>query len=348
MKLKFFTDKKYVPGGKGWVTLLEPFWGRIAEDSGFVDKDRFLKYCESGKDFFEQAKTVDEADFLLFPAAFELLDNEEGVREMASLAKSRGKRLVLFFNSDSTESIDIDNVILFRTSFYKSSQKENEYSLPGWSQDYIENYFEGKLQLREKSRQPVIGYCGYIDYSRPEFTFSGIKNYIKRKILKRSSADALIARKLRGSVVRELQSVNGVVNNFIIRTEFMGSKASAITRKEFIDNIIASDYCIVTRGEGNFSYRLYEVMSCGRIPLFINTDSVLPYDHIINWKDYFVWIEESELPYIGEKLLDFHASISNEEFVKRQKTIRELYEEWISPVGFHKNLWRCIANEIGE
>lgn len=348
MKLKFYTEKRYIPAGKGWITLLEPFWGRMAEDSDFVDKDRFLSYNRAGKEFFEQVNTVDEADFLLFPTAYELLDSRDELLEMAALAGNCNKRLVLFFNSDSTESVDIENVTVFRTSFYKSSQRDSEFALPGWSQDYIESHYDGKLQIREKSDKPVVGYCGYIDYSRPEFTYRGIKSYLKRKVFRRSSADALIARKLRGSVVRALQKVDGIFSNFIIRTEFMGGKANSISRKAFIDNLISSDYCIVTRGEGNFSYRLYEVMSCGRIPLFINTDSVLPYDHIVNWKDYFVWVEESELPYIGEKLLDFHASISNEDFIARQKKIRELYEEWISPVGFHKNLWRCIINEIGE
>jgi len=49
------------------------------------------------------------------------------------------------------------------------------------------------------------------------------------------------------------------------------------------------------------SYRLYEALCCGRIPVFIDTDCVLPYDFMIDWKKYFVWVDQSELPLIAEK-----------------------------------------------
>lgn len=348
MKLKFYTDLKYIPNGEGMITLLEPFLKSITEDGKKPVTDRFYEYNMVGKELFEQVDSVEEADFLLFPMAYELLDNKDAINEMSELAGKYRKKLVLFFNSDSTESIDIKNTIVFRTSFYKSHKKQNEFSLPGWSEDYIKNHFSGKLQIRKKSNKPVVGYCGYIDRSKPELSFSGIKKYIKRRLLRIGPKGAFIARKLRGEAVRRLQKGKGIVSNFIIRSEFMGNTANKDIRNEFIDNIISSDYCVVTRGEGNFSYRLYEVMSCGRIPLFINTDSVLPYDHIINWRDYFVWVEEYELDRIEEKLLEFHSSISSERFIELQKKIRELYEEWISPVGFHKKLWHCIVDGIEE
>jgi len=72
-------------------------------------------------------------------------------------------------------------------------------------------------------------------------------------------------------------------------------------RLEFLQNMIGSDYVFCCRGAGNFSYRLYEALCCGRIPVFIDTDCVLPYDFMIDWKKYFVWVDQSELPLIAEK-----------------------------------------------
>jgi len=118
--------------------------------------------------------------------------------------------------------------------------------------------------------------------------------------------------------------------------------ATLEVRKEFVYNIISSHYCLATRGNGNFSYRLYEIMSLGRIPLFVNTDAVLPYEEFIDYKKYFCWVEEKDLKKIAKIVLDFNNKISNEDFISLQKKIREIYEEWISPVGFHKNLWRYL------
>jgi hypothetical protein len=109
--------------------------------------------------------------------------------------------------------------------------------------------------------------------------------------------------------------------------------------------MINSDYAIVARGAGNFSYRLYEALSCGRIPIFIDTDCVLPYAHMIDWKKYLLWIDESEIDSLPEKLMQFHETISDQEFVRLQLSIRKLYEEWISPVGFFSNLWRCVVSQ---
>ena len=108
-----------------------------------------------------------------------------------------------------------------------------------------------------------------------------------------------------------------------------------------------ADYALVTRGEGNFSYRLYEVLSCGKIPLFVDTDCVLPYDGIIDWRKYCVWVDEEEIDMIGERIVEFHERITPARFVELQGEIRRLYEEWVSPVGFFRNLRRCIPG-IGE
>ena len=69
----------------------------------------------------------------------------------------------------------------------------------------------------------------------------------------------------------------------------------------FFQNISDTDYTICIRGTGNFSQRLYEVLAFGRIPIFIDTDSILPYDEIINWRDYCVWVKPDELGVVTRK-----------------------------------------------
>ena len=64
------------------------------------------------------------------------------------------------------------------------------------------------------------------------------------------------------------------------------------------------------RGGGNYSLRLYETLCLGRIPLFINTDCVLPFENNIDWKELCLWVDENDLDRIGEIVLDFHSSIS--------------------------------------
>jgi hypothetical protein len=152
-----------------------------------------------------------------------------------------------------------------------------------------------------------------------------------------------IERTLRGLAVRTLKLDPRVKMNFIRRKGFSGGCDEA-TRREYLFNMVESDYALVIRGAGNFSYRLYEVMSCGRIPVFIDTDCVLPFDGILDWKKYCVWVDASDVVTLGDKILEFHEKISATEFEEMQLSIRRIYEEWLCPTGYFKNIWRNILS----
>jgi len=341
MKLKIWTDKSYIEKYKYYVTMLIPFFG-YEEPDDFIDKGRFLEYYQKGKEFFSLVEDIKECDVIVSPIPYEKKEGPQCAKELSELAKKFNKKVFVFFNSDSAKDVNIENSIIFRTSFYKSKRKSNEFALPGWSQDYLKSYFNGKLQIKEKSEKPVVGYSGYIDVEPDSFN-KPVKKILKRikRAIQSKIKGEYNSQLLRGRAVEYLSKNENLEANFIIRNGFMGL-ATLEVRKEFVYNIISSHYCLATRGNGNFSYRLYEIMSLGRIPLFVNTDAVLPYEEFIDYKKYFCWVEEKDLKKIAKIVLDFNNKISNEDFISLQKKIREIYEEWISPVGFHKNLWRYL------
>jgi len=337
-KLKIFAANAALFEHDRYVVLLYPFWGLIPEPNGEKDAGRFDEYSRVGRFFFDLVSSIDEADVVLLP--FEWKSNGpaqvEIALKLAEEAENKGKKVMIFFNSDSDENIPIGNSIIFRTSFYRSKRKANEFALPGWSVDFLERYSKGKLRTRKKGPVPFVGYCGYIDYAH-----TNPKSMLLHGIRLLSPKKPIPAAYLRGAAVRTLLRDKRVKMNFIYRTRF-GGRCDKDARLEYATNILDSDYALVARGGGNFSYRLYEVLSCGRIPVFIDTDCVLPYDHIIDWKRHCVWVDVKEVDSIADKVIEFHEGISEIGFEELQFQIRRLYEEWISPVGFHKNLWRCI------
>jgi hypothetical protein len=120
-----------------------------------------------------------------------------------------------------------------------------------------------------------------------------------------------------------------------------GTPASdARQRTEFLDNLNGTDYAVCVRGLANCSIRFYEAVSLGRIPLFVNTQCVLPYDWLVDWKKACLWIEETDLPRIGGLLRDHHARLSPADFAAQQHLVRGLFEQWLSPEGFFGQLYR--------
>jgi hypothetical protein len=337
-KLKLFTDRAFLPKRQRYIPLLYPFWGSLEERH--IDSDRFVDYCAVGMSIF-QITSLQESDALLLPG--EYVSGSPEALAMAELAKTHGKKLIVFFNSDSDEEIPLDNAIIFRTSFYASRRKPNEFAVPGWSNDFLKSHLQGQMRLRDKHEIPVIGYTGYVDY----YHFLSYLAYFIRRV-KKFGKDHFGA-DLRGRATRLISKSPLVKTKFMIRNisgsgigKYYSAEKNEVFRNEYVHNIIDSDYTLVARGGGNFSYRLYEVLSCGRIPVFVNTDCVLPFDHIIDWKDYMIWIEAHDIELIALRISEFHAKLSNEEFHHLQIKARQLYEKWISPKGFYSNIHECL------
>jgi hypothetical protein len=150
---------------------------------------------------------------------------------------------------------------------------------------------------------------------------------------------------LRARVLRALRRSPLIEDHFIIRNDYRAGVRSSEdrsnpfhpTRLEFVRAIHDCDYTLCVRGGGNFSVRLYETLNLGRIPIFIDTDCILPYDFVLDWRQFCCWIDEGEIPHIAEKVADFHASLTPDDFIDRQKACRAVWEQWCSDTGFHRH-----------
>jgi len=212
------------------------------------------------------------------------------------------------------------------------------------------------LPLRSKGERAVVGFCGYAPSFRTgsrtlrgrlkQAVRGGAKRVLTALGLRQSHAS------IRTTVLRFLAASPVIDANFKMREHFLGgallSEGSVDVRKmqqirqEYVQNTVGSDYVLCARGGGNFSYRLYETLSCGRIPVFVDTDCVLPFHSEINWKEYCVWVDEKEAKWIGEKVAEFHARLSNQQFVELQRACRRLWESHLSPEGFFANFYKHL------
>ncbi len=336
-KLKIFSDKKWLPANCNHVIMLYPFWGDIPLSDIDPDKGRFDDYIVGGRDCFEIVNSIIECDLVVLPFEYSF-DNKkrETATNVARLAKENGKKLIVFFNSDSTVEINLEHSIILRTSFFKSKQRSNEKAFPGWSIDFMKK-FQGDKSPITKRPKVKISYCGYVD--KLEESKTGLLGKMKSALAPITKENESYGSIIRGKAVRALLKDNTIETDFIIRDGFwaQGITDKLKVRDEYMQNMFSSPYALVTRGAGNFSYRLLEVMSCGRIPVFINTDSVLPMENKINWKKQTVWLEENEIPKIGKVVSDFHNSVSDSYFKELQNQNRKIYEEYLSPTGYFKH-----------
>ncbi len=97
------------------------------------------------------------------------------------------------------------------------------------------------------------------------------------------------------------------------RTKFEASEREI---DEYIGHLERSTYIICPRGTENYSYRVYETLSRGRIPVIIDTDVVLPKE--INWGDLSIIVPYEFLHKIYDLVRLDYNSRSEWEFAVRQ------------------------------
>lgn len=344
-KLNIYADKQFLPDDERHVVMLYPFWGGIPELAGDIDSGRFDVYASSGNHGLILVPQIDEADIILLPFEWrswrqwgsKFASRVQLANALADMAAIHDKQVMVLFNNDSDEEIPVRNALVLRTSLFRTFRRTNEYALPAWSVDFLQSYRHGKSEIRQKVTVPSVGYCGYVDYLH--YGLREFASFAKRLAQGRIN---LPGSRLRGKAIRTLIKDSRLQVNLIIRDRFNGGCAADL-RQEYADNLLESDYALVVRGAGNFSYRLYEVLSCGRIPVFIDTDCVLPYDEQLDWPAICVWVDQADLDNIAERILEFHNNMTNDEFIELQIKLRTTYEQWISPLGFFNNLWRYVT-----
>lgn len=306
-------------------------------------------YGVSEKDF-AFTEHLEEADVVILTMAWNYYVRTKQENIAIALVKkcaALNKKVIALNDGDFGIKVPyFKNLIVLRFSGYKTKYTDNEYTLPVFIDDPLKKFFNTKeIVQRPYLPKPVIGFCGQANPSilnaAKEIINTGLRNF-KNYIGKSKNEVQLVLSTsfLRASVLNTLKKSKIVEANFIFRKKYRAGitaeKDAHHTTLEFYSNIRESDYVVCVRGAGNFSVRFYETLAMGRIPVFIDTDCSLPLDDLIDWKNHVVWIDKEEQATISEKLLTFHKSLSETDFIALQQDNRRLWETKLRLGSFFK------------
>jgi hypothetical protein len=100
----------------------------------------------------------------------------------------------------------------------------------------------------------------------------------------------------------------------IVDARFTGSEQE---KDRYIRHLEAMTYVVCPRGLENFSFRVFEALRYGRIPVIIDTDMVLPTE--VDWNQVAIRIPYDRLNDVYDIILNDYCSRSAEEFLARQR-----------------------------
>ena len=107
----------------------------------------------------------------------------------------------------------------------------------------------------------------------------------------------------------------------------------------FVQLTERSRYTLCPRGFGPTSFRLYEAMQLGSVPVYVSDYHHLPWTDEIDWNEIAVVVRREEIPHLGERL----RAIDEASYQRILANIRRVYDEYFSLAGVCRQVERRVV-----
>jgi hypothetical protein len=373
-RLRLFTDFSHKPLLEAPPSIVVlPLWQLLCEDqrrfkdkSEFRDTDRFRDLLLNAEEYFDYVRRPAEANFAVLPSDwkhYKCNDLVQRAIQFIVAMRGAGLKTVVQYHSDDEEPIPevsgsasslAEHTIVCRTSLFRSNRRHNEYVMPGFVGDPLSVYGGGKLAVRTKNAIPRIGFCGkaITGSASSAVLNSNLQSLDVHFSTTEPQTRSAQVYALRYALLSRLSQDKRLDTSFIVRGDYCGgidcehdTLGLSRVREEYYQNLIGSDYTLCIRGEGNYSFRFFETLAMGRIPILIDTDSPLPFTLEIDWGAHALIVKPEDLNDIADVVLRFHGHLSNQAFQNMQKANRALFLSLLTPQAF---FFRCLSDAKGE
>lgn len=279
---------------------------------------------------FTNWETVDgvaDADLVVYPHVLGQGEESRSFEGLCDTARGAGLPCLLFLTNECLKPTQVEYGAVYRYSAYRSALRAHERTMPALTDDMWPSGTE--WYPAEWCPEPTVGFCGYVG--------SGWHRWLMLGQGRVEKARGLF---LRADLLTTLEAADGVNTNFIRRRGVWGDlggkrgencASREVVRRQFQRNIVENMYTLAPRGKGNYSFRLMEVLSAGRIPIVPMTDLELPFADVIDWKRHAVLVPGTELASVTDCLHAFHRNVPPGLSAEIQRANRKIWKTYLEP-----------------
>lgn len=262
---------------------------------------------------------------------------QQRLDQLEAVSQRLGKPLLLFRYHDSSEPLPHAHARVWRTSLLASQRGSHEHALPAFHADPQPEWraLGGVSEPLAWTAVPSVGFCGQALPLDP-----GLRKRIGEALRLRLGRPlaGIPGYRLRRDAMRSCRRHRAGLGCGFLLSDPLETTPAAEQRRRFLANLYSHHYVICASGYGNYSYRFYEALAAGRIPVYINSDGVLPFEEQVPWRELVVWVEAAEVHQCAERILAFHRRFDVEGFAQQQRRLRQLWETFCTPSGFQNQV----------
>lgn len=268
--------------------------------------------------------------------------------ERADEALRRGIPLLVFCHGDRPLAAPGEACVMLRTSLTRAGTTDRDVPLPAWVADPATLL---PPTLRPHRNPPVVAFTGQAFplgqafpsrrlAARKALTFgiksaatlAGVENLLR----------VPVADPVRPLAVHALRTSRDVEARVTVRAAMtrldLDRDDDRQAQREMLRGIADADYGLAVRGLGNYSYRLYEVLASGRVPVLVDTGMPLPRARAPQWRNALLPVPLRALPRLGQRIARHHADTTEEAWRQAQQQARDLWVSQLSVPGFFGQL----------
>jgi hypothetical protein len=340
--IRVYTDPTHAPPSDWCNHLIMPLkahWG----DGTNWDRTSAAYLCE----LFTLTDDLESADLVALPLVWNYYAARGKIglaRDLAARAARAGKRIMIWSDGDHGARLPFGDALLFQYDIahsrrWDAARRVYQYARPPFTRDYLTEFDNGQINVRPKRDRASIGFCGNAQVRGVAAIYA--RNAYRQLRAQIASVpfeppDFQLSAHFRAGILRRLSASPHVDTRFILRDHYGGKQSNADAVRAYVENLRDTDYTVCMRGTGNYSIRFCEILSMGRIPIFVDTDCALPYDFEVDWRAALLWVDARDLDRIGQIVADFHARLSPDDFSAMQHAARRLWEDYLTPESYYR------------
>tara|TARA_E500000331_G_scaffold344871_1_gene381688 strand:+ start:922 stop:1809 length:888 start_codon:yes stop_codon:yes gene_type:complete len=112
---------------------------------------------------------------------------------------------------------------------------------------------------------------------------------------------------------------------YVKNLDSMDSDFDLINQQKYIETISKSYFSLCPRGFGPTSFRLYESIELGSVPVYISDDFLLPFSDIIDWEKICIFSNYKDIKNLKTKMVDILESKKYSEMIEYGRYCNKKY-----------------------
>jgi hypothetical protein len=261
-------------------------------------------------------ESPEDADFFIFPYLLEefietwgIFETNQFINSLPYFKNNESKHVFMTYHDNNMPFYN--NAVFFRTSINKFMKDINAFAIPYAVEDFAEFVHIDSSQI--KYHTCFAGFVGSSEIRVP------LVESIKKK--------------------SHLSSYLNPIDRFY---GFLDADIMSETREIFIDSMAHSWTALCPKGKGENTYRFFEAMSMGRIPILISDNCLLPYEDEIDYASFMLRLSENDISNAGSIILDWVSGQTAETLIAKCNKSRHIWENYFKCSAWNKPITKIL------